>query len=884
MNPVPIWRAATGLAAVLFCSSALGQVAPPGPAPVIDAIEAAPGVNEFYVPSAEPELLRPSHPPIDQIPPMPMPDDRRENRAVDPSGGQPIVHDPETGETTSAPIRMLSPLDDALRTGGYYAGADGGEGLGDEELPASMFANMSQITNVADHPFRMNAKLVMRYGSDWFVCSGTMRDAETVLTAGHCVYDYGGAGWADEIWVYPGYDGTGWSLPPDDSVGSYGYGHGTYFASWTGWTGSGDWNYDVGLVRVTRAVGMLTGWYGWAAGGDCSWHLGQTYHNASYPSEDCGGGLHNGLDMYYWYGRFDSCPSWNRLQIDTLGGCFNAVWGGMSGSGAYYIDGDSRFVHGVCSTSDRSTQGRYARQWQDWVDYTNTTFIPDTRGAAFDMQALDVNAEPSIIQAGNSTSVLNHLAANPTNGTASGTWHFDVYLSTNDNISTSDTLLSSQYYSRDFAAMGSVRVNTAQVTIPANTPPGNYWIGVVYDPGTDGVSANNDSDGWDAVPITVTAAPRYTLNVYKSGSGVGTVASSPSGINCGSDCTHEFTGGTTVTLTASAAAGSRFAGWSGACSGSSSTCNLAMTSAKSVTAQFEPLIVIYHSLQVGKAGTGNGIVTSSPAGINCGTDCTHDYSSGTTVTLTADPAAGSTFGGWGGACSGTGLTCNLTMSSSKFVSATFSGPGGLDAWLAPETHTVGMNSPFDLAVYADGDGGRIGSFDFELGFDASMLQVDTAQCNNGVCTGTDGFTPAVVVVNNATGEIRVNGFDVTGAGPGDALEMLVLKFVSQANEGTTPVSLNTITLTDELANSLGTNSQGATVEITALLCGDANMDGAVSIADALVIARGVAGVAPPPPIDTAAADVNGDGSMTIADALLIARFVAGLTVTGTCLF
>ncbi len=79
---------------------------------------------------------------------------------------------------------------------------------------------------------------------------------------------------------------------------------------------------------------------------------------------------------------------------------------------------------------------------------------------------------------------------------------------------------------------------------------------------------------------------------------------------------------------------------------------------------------IAYRLTVAKAGTGSGTVTSSPAGINCGTDCTEDYPAGTSVTLTAKPAVGSVFTGWSGACTGTGA-CNLTMNAAKSVTATF---------------------------------------------------------------------------------------------------------------------------------------------------------------------------------------------------------------------
>ena len=77
-----------------------------------------------------------------------------------------------------------------------------------------------------------------------------------------------------------------------------------------------------------------------------------------------------------------------------------------------------------------------------------------------------------------------------------------------------------------------------------------------------------------------------------------------------------------------------------------------------------------YRLTVAKSGTGSGTVTSSPAGINCGSDCSEDYPSDTSVALTAKPAVGSVFTGWSGACTGTGA-CNLTMNAAKSVTATF---------------------------------------------------------------------------------------------------------------------------------------------------------------------------------------------------------------------
>jgi hypothetical protein len=159
----------------------------------------------------------------------------------------------------------------------------------------------------------------------------------------------------------------------------------------------------------------------------------------------------------------------------------------------------------------------------------------------------------------------------------------------------------------------------------------------------------------------------HTLTVTKSGSGSGTVTSSPAGVACGAGCVGSFATGSSVTLTANAAAGSRFAGWSGGgCSGTG-TCHVTMNADKAVTATF----TLQHTLSVTKAGSGTGSVTSSPAGINCGSTCAAAFDTGASVTLTATADSGSDFTGWsGGGCSGTG-TCQVTLNADTTVTATF---------------------------------------------------------------------------------------------------------------------------------------------------------------------------------------------------------------------
>ena len=82
----------------------------------------------------------------------------------------------------------------------------------------------------------------------------------------------------------------------------------------------------------------------------------------------------------------------------------------------------------------------------------------------------------------------------------------------------------------------------------------------------------------------ITAGP-YTLDVLLSGSGGGLVTSVIAGISCPGECSASFSGDSQISLRAVPAAGSVFAGWSGACDGTA-TCIVSMTDAQTVTATF----------------------------------------------------------------------------------------------------------------------------------------------------------------------------------------------------------------------------------------------------------------------------------------------------------
>ena len=195
----------------------------------------------------------------------------------------------------------------------------------------------------------------------------------------------------------------------------------------------------------------------------------------------------------------------------------------------------------------------------------------------------------------------------------------------------------------------------------------------------DGWSGSCAGTGTCTLPVPMTGQPprsviatfsqtTHALTANLAGAGSGTVTSAPAGIQCGSDCNETYNHDTQVALTATPTTGSVFSGWSGACTGTGTVCVVAITEARSVTATFS---VATHLLTASLAGTGSGTVTSTPAGISCGVDCSEVYSHNTQMTLTATPATGSGFSGWSGACTGSG-TCTVTMTQAHSVMATFS--------------------------------------------------------------------------------------------------------------------------------------------------------------------------------------------------------------------
>ncbi len=160
------------------------------------------------------------------------------------------------------------------------------------------------------------------------------------------------------------------------------------------------------------------------------------------------------------------------------------------------------------------------------------------------------------------------------------------------------------------------------------------------------------------VPVTIQTNPTgLSINID------GAAATSPKNIDWVWGDNHTIA--TTVVQNGGTGTQYRFANWSdsGAISHSVATPLTPTTYTANFTTEYQ--------LTVAKAGTGSGIVTSEPAGINCGSSCQTGFSPGQSVTLTAQPVANTVFAGWSGACSGLSPTCTLTVDAPKNATSRF---------------------------------------------------------------------------------------------------------------------------------------------------------------------------------------------------------------------
>ncbi len=184
-----------------------------------------------------------------------------------------------------------------------------------------------QITNTAVYPWRAHASLLITAADDsMWIGTGWFIGPHTLMTAGHVVYIKnsgvpGRDGWVKRIQVMPGRNGS--TLP-------YGSVTSSNFRTVSGWTSSGDQNYDYGAIILATNLGNTVGWFGFGVYSDATL-VASTGNISGYPGDKPSG--------TQWYDARKIASVNSRkvyYDIDTAGG--------QSGSAVYRIIDGGRYA------------------------------------------------------------------------------------------------------------------------------------------------------------------------------------------------------------------------------------------------------------------------------------------------------------------------------------------------------------------------------------------------------------------------------------------------------------------------------------------------------------------------------------------------------------
>ena len=434
---------------------------------------------------------------------MPLPDVANGKHADPATANAPVSFDLRTHKAT---ILAPSAATDRRAAGGNRGMLRRPKAEAQSPFRTDSFNTLTQVGDPSAYPWRVNVKVFMTFrdttGTPWnYVCSGTLLDPRHVLTAGHCVFAHTDSSigrtfndWAESITVVPGYQ---------NGFAPYGTANAIDMLSWIGWTSSEDFDYDQGVISLDRPVGAITGWNGFNYSDSCDFFTGTTFTNPGYPAES----PYNGETLWTWSGNFDACTYslgfWYGDEITI----YNRAYHGQSGSG---ISDANKYLFATLSngysnvTNDvRITSSRF----NDILSFNDSH-----RSATPDLIPLHTAAVPSTIGAGSRFSSFQFLVHDNSLAPLTADVACEVYLSTNNIISTLDTYLTSVTAHLVFTGRDAYVVQFPAgfaPVIPANTPPGTYYVGVRLNY-TDADSSNNTTVGWDSQAITVGATSDAT--------------------------------------------------------------------------------------------------------------------------------------------------------------------------------------------------------------------------------------------------------------------------------------------------------------------------------------------------------------------------------------
>lgn len=337
-------------------------------------------------------------------------------------------------------------------------------------------------------PQSMNVRLVLDFGTSTGFATGTLIDPYHVLTAGHCVHTGGSTGvWARSIQVIPGYD---------NGARPYGTARMTTAMSYVGWTRDRDFGYDLGVIRLDRPIGAITGYFGYGYSTNWSFYNTSTWWLHGYPGEAPFYG-HIMTQQSGWFDTETNGDKELRFRYPSVGG--------QSGSGAYKFVNNARSVHAVLSHGEwnwfygwdtdctRITAARF-------VDVFNFVFFatPFTT----DLTPCSLRSASTTLRRGSATPTVDFLLHNNSHLAFNGNVNIRLSLSSDSVVNAADAVVGTTSRAVSLGTKGSTRLTMPAITVPTTLTAGTYYLGVVIT-NADANPANNVIMSDETIRVTV---------------------------------------------------------------------------------------------------------------------------------------------------------------------------------------------------------------------------------------------------------------------------------------------------------------------------------------------------------------------------------------------
>jgi V8-like Glu-specific endopeptidase len=368
-------------------------------------------------------------------------------------------------------------------------------------LSSESRSDLIEVTSPQMWPFSPTVKIFSHWpAGTTTTCSGMMVEAKYVLTAAHCIYSHApenclegeSACWVDDIEAIPSYqDG-------DQPFGESGY---QTILTWKDWTISQDTNFDLAAIQLRYPIGASIGWLGVGFNNDDSYFTNNVLSSSSYPEDP----PYDGERMYVWNGMVDDAVSSDEILYLN----HDSDSGQMGGT----LNGENGVAYGVYSLDIADTQTGVTRITYAKFDSIRTFIQEGQPKSDLDLTAFDVQAKPKWNFPGHKLTDVNVFIQNySTTDIPFGCYQIDIYLSPDNLISESDTLLNSFTYESAFGPNQGVRVAVPPETelwlpnvIHGSEPNGGtFYVGVIVQ-SLDGEvnTENNRSDYYQPEPIWV---------------------------------------------------------------------------------------------------------------------------------------------------------------------------------------------------------------------------------------------------------------------------------------------------------------------------------------------------------------------------------------------